>query len=69
MLKLGAMHAMLLDMASEPRRPRVADAFVQAVAPFDSGLTLLSLLERFGLLDAAQRDWLRRRTFVDRRDD
>lgn len=63
MLKLGVMHAMLLDFAAgdAPRRPRLADGVVQALAPFDTGLVLLRLMERLGILDAAQADFLRRR--------
>jgi lactam utilization protein B len=63
MIKLGLMHAMLIDMALEDRqqrKPRIADAFVQSVAPYDSGLMLLRMMETVGMLDAAQREWLRR---------
>ncbi len=62
MLKLGLMHAMLLDFAAGAahRRPRLADGLVQALAPFDTGLMLLRLMQRLGILDAAQADFLRR---------
>ena len=63
MVKLGLMHAMLIDMTLEPdprRRPRIADAFVQAISPHDTGLVLLRLMDHLGMLDEPQRDWLRK---------
>lgn len=62
MIKLGIMHAMLLDFADgeQRRRPRLADGLLLALAPFDSGLMLLRLMQRLGVLDAAQADFLRR---------
>lgn len=59
MLKLGMTHAMLLDLAIGGRRqPRLADGLVQALAPFDTGLMLLRLMRRLGVLDAAQAAYL-----------
>lgn len=63
MVKLGLMHAVLLDWALEEegkRKPRVADAFIQSIAPFDTGLYLLRLMDSIGMLDEVQRDWLRK---------
>lgn len=69
MFKLGLMHAMLIDMAAPAdrhRKPRVTDAFLQAVAPFDTGLFLLRLMDRVGILDAEQRNWLRSAEAIQR---
>jgi hypothetical protein len=62
MIKLGITHAMLLDFADgeQRRRPRLADGLVLALAPLDSGLKLLRLMQRLGVLDAAQVAYLSR---------
>lgn len=60
MLKLGFAHALLLDLASPPRRARYSDSLLLALAPFDFGLRLIALMDRLGVLDEAQRDWLKR---------
>ena len=62
MIKLGIMHAVLLDFAvgEQRRQPRLADGLVLALAPFDSGLILLRLMQRLGVLDAAQVAYLSR---------
>jgi hypothetical protein len=61
MIKLGLMHAMLIDMAAreeQHRKPRVTDAFIQSVAPFDTGMFMLRLMDHIGMLDEEQRTWL-----------
>lgn len=62
MIKLGIMHAMLLDFAAgeQRRQPRIADGLVLAFSPFDSGLMLLRLMQRLGVLDEAQMAYLQR---------
>lgn len=63
MLKLGLMHAMLLDLAENRdghRRPRISDELLKALEPFDFGRGAIELLKRMGILDDAQRDWLGR---------
>jgi hypothetical protein len=63
MVKLGLMHAMLIDMAlgeERRRKPRVSDAFVQSISPFDTGIFLLRLMDHIGMIDEDQRAWLRR---------
>lgn len=68
MIKLGMTHALLLDFASAPdrRRPRIADGLVQALAPFDTGLMLLRLMQRLGVLDTPQAAYLARIATGDR---
>lgn len=65
MLKLGFMHALLLDLASGgdrpgARKPRYSDSLVMTLAPLDSGVLLLRFMRRLGLLDAAQLEYLKR---------
>jgi hypothetical protein len=64
MLKLGLMHAMLLDHpggSAHKRRPRVSGELLKVLAPYDFGRGMIELLKRMGILDDAQRDWLGRR--------
>jgi hypothetical protein len=60
MLKIGLAHTMLLDFAAPSRRKRYSDNLLLALAPFDFGRQLIALMERLGVLDAAQREWLER---------
>jgi len=64
MLKLGLMHAMLIDIFEESkaarRRPRFSDELLMALAPHDFGRGAIRLLEWMGFLDDMQRDWLGR---------
>lgn len=60
MLKIGVAHTLLLDFAAPPRRKRYSDNLLLALAPFDFGLQLIALMDRLGVLDATQREWLER---------
>jgi hypothetical protein len=60
MLKPGFTHALLLDFASPRRRKRYSDNLLLALAPFDFGFQLIALMDRLGVLDATQREWLDR---------
>jgi hypothetical protein len=69
MLKIGLAHTMLLDFASPPRRKRYSDNLILALAPFDFGLQLIGLMDRLGVLDATQREWLDRARAVEEAND
>ncbi len=59
MLKIGLVHAMLLDTVT-PRRRRYSDALVLTLAPSGFGRQLIALMARLGVLDEAQRAYFER---------